>query len=286
MIGHGDRGGAVAARGRHGAAAGAVVPRQPGAARPRHRARSTRSRSTPRPTTVTRSGSSRLIPCAAVESALDEHGRRRAVMMRMGMYQGDEHPADDVRKLYCRDGARGAGPAASRHRSRRAGQVRAEVRAGAKTRPPRRSTTRRQSRLRMYLLLTRAATPTASRGSTRPRSAGWLRIAEPGPGRCRSPTTWRPPERCRRSRRRTWTSSAADKELLFERDDKLVKNVRKILKRTDRTDACSPRSCGDVDAPDLDLRTLTDRKSPSRTTTGWCTGRTPASAWEDVVRDA
>ncbi|HWB82219.1 MAG TPA: type VI secretion system membrane subunit TssM [Nannocystaceae bacterium] len=78
---------------------------------------------------------------------------------------------------------------------------------------------------------------------------------------------------------------ATDNQFLFERDQKLVAGVRKILKRTDRVEALLAELLRDIEAPDISLTDLiASRKAISndaKTVKGAYTRR----AWDDVVAE-
>lgn len=79
-------------------------------------------------------------------------------------------------------------------------------------------------------------------------------------------------------------SLAADDNLLFDRDRDLVRSVRKILNRTDRTKALLEELLANVDAQNVTLEQLSgsrDALKPDRLT---IRGRYTRPAWEDTIR--
>lgn len=78
---------------------------------------------------------------------------------------------------------------------------------------------------------------------------------------------------------------ATDEGRLFERDDALVDGVRKILRRTDRTQALLAEILEEVDAVDLDLKTLTDTRDAMKNDNRKVRGRFTRQAWDDYLRD-
>lgn len=79
--------------------------------------------------------------------------------------------------------------------------------------------------------------------------------------------------------------SEAPENLLFERDTKLVTQVRKVLKRTDRTDALLAEVLRHVETADLDLRSLTDSNVALKNDSRLIKGSYTRQAWETEVRD-
>lgn len=146
-----------------------------------------------------------------------------------------------------------------------------------------------KDRLRMYLLITK---PLAGRPESEPgldeNQRGWLteRIA----------TLWEKPlemegdaaskEQMRGVARAYVEIMATDDGRLFERDDALVESVRKILKRTDRTQSLLAQILEEVDAPDLDLAYLTDTRDAMKNDNRKVVrGRFTRQAWDDYLRD-
>ncbi|MEX1365351.1 MAG: ImcF-related family protein, partial [Nannocystaceae bacterium] len=78
---------------------------------------------------------------------------------------------------------------------------------------------------------------------------------------------------------------AAEPDRLFERDDKLVANVRRILMRTDRTQALLAQILEEVEAPDIDLKLATDTKGALKNDNRVVKGAYTRTAWEDHLRD-
>jgi type VI secretion system protein ImpL len=78
---------------------------------------------------------------------------------------------------------------------------------------------------------------------------------------------------------------ANEPERLFERDDKLVADVRKILVRTDRTQSLLAQILTEVDTPDLDLKQLTDTRGAMKNDNRKVRGAFTRSAWDDYIRD-
>lgn len=72
---------------------------------------------------------------------------------------------------------------------------------------------------------------------------------------------------------------------LFERDDGLVKDVRKILMRTDRTQSLLNQILAEVDSPDLDLKLLTDTRDAMKNDNRKVRGAFTRSAWDEYIRD-
>src|SRR5690606_23851904 len=78
---------------------------------------------------------------------------------------------------------------------------------------------------------------------------------------------------------------ATEPERLFERDDALVASTRKILMRTDRTQALLNQILDTVDSPDLDLKTLTDTREAMSNDNRKVRGAYTRTAWDDYLRD-
>jgi type VI secretion system protein ImpL len=78
---------------------------------------------------------------------------------------------------------------------------------------------------------------------------------------------------------------AEDPTRLFERDDALVRDVRRVLLRTDRTQSLLAQILTEVDATDLDLKTLTDTRVAMKNDNRKVRGTFTRSAWDDYVRD-
>lgn len=145
-----------------------------------------------------------------------------------------------------------------------------------------------KERLRMYLLITQ---PLAGRPASEPgldeNQRAWLteRIA----------VLWEKPleiagdvaskGEMREVARAYVEIMASDETRLFERDDALVESVRKILKRTDRTQSLLAQILEEVDAPDLDLKLLTDTRDAMKNDNRKVRGRFTRQAWDDYLRD-
>jgi len=146
-----------------------------------------------------------------------------------------------------------------------------------------------KDRLRMYLLIT---TPAEGRPENEPGLASedeqaWLteRIA----------TLWEKPleiagdvaekGEMREVARAYVAILAADPGRLFERDEALVKDVRKILMRTDRTQALLDQILGEIDAPELDLKSLTNTRGALKNDNRKVRGAFTRPAWDDVLRE-
>ena len=144
-----------------------------------------------------------------------------------------------------------------------------------------------KDRLRMYLLITK---PLAGRPATEPgldeAQRAWLTE--------RITTLWEKPlemegdaaskEQMREVARAYVEIMATDEGRLFERDDALVESVRKILKRTDRTQALLAQILEEVDAPDLDLKYLTDTRDAMKNDNRKVRGRYTRQAWDDYLQ--
>lgn len=76
-----------------------------------------------------------------------------------------------------------------------------------------------------------------------------------------------------------------DKELLFERDVTLVKNVRKILNRKDRTKALLNELLSEVDVADLQLHEVTASLVALKSDQPTIAGRYTRPAWEGGIRE-
>ncbi|MCA9655889.1 MAG: type VI secretion system membrane subunit TssM [Myxococcales bacterium] len=145
-----------------------------------------------------------------------------------------------------------------------------------------------KDRLRMYLLITSPpdGRPESEPGLTEDEQA-WLteRVA----------TLWEKPleiagDVASKAEMREVASAyiailAAEPERLFERDDALVKSVRRILLRTDRTQALLAQIIEEVDAPDIDLKLATDTKGALKNDNKVVRGAYTRTAWEDYLRD-
>jgi type VI secretion system protein ImpL len=145
-----------------------------------------------------------------------------------------------------------------------------------------------RDRLRMYLLLT---TPLSGRAASEPgldeRQREWLteRIA----------TLWERPlqisgDMASKGQVRDVVRAyveilAADDSRLFERDDVLVNDVRKILKRTDRTQSLLAQILSEVDEPALDLKSLTDTRGAMKNDNRTVSGKFTRTAWDNYLRD-
>jgi type VI secretion system protein ImpL len=78
---------------------------------------------------------------------------------------------------------------------------------------------------------------------------------------------------------------ARNPEYLFERNEKRVENVRRILKRTNQLDAMLAELIRDIDVPDLDLRSLTASQVALKNDNRMVRGAYTRQGWENVVRD-
>lgn len=78
---------------------------------------------------------------------------------------------------------------------------------------------------------------------------------------------------------------ANDSGRLFERDPGLVKEIRRILMRTDRTQALLDQILTEVDAAELDLKTLTNTRGALKNDNKKVRGAYTRSAWDDYLRD-
>lgn len=78
---------------------------------------------------------------------------------------------------------------------------------------------------------------------------------------------------------------AADETRLFERDDQLVADARKILKRTDRTQSLLAQILSEVDEPALDLKSLTDTRGAMKNDNRTVSGKFTRNAWDGYLRD-
>ncbi|MCR9162312.1 MAG: type VI secretion system membrane subunit TssM [Nannocystaceae bacterium] len=72
--------------------------------------------------------------------------------------------------------------------------------------------------------------------------------------------------------------------LLFERDTKLVKDVRKILKRTDQTQALLDELLRDIETQDLTLNAVTASKTALKNDNRTIRGAYTRTAWENEIR--
>ncbi|MCA9704628.1 MAG: type VI secretion system membrane subunit TssM [Myxococcales bacterium] len=154
--------------------------------------------------------------------------------------------------------------------------------------PPPEKHAENKDRLRMYLLIT---TPPDGRPETEPGltedEQAWLteRVA----------TLWEKPleisgdvaskAEMREVARAYVAILAADPGRLFERDQSLVKDVRKILLRTDRTQALLDEILTEVEAPDLDLKTLTSTRGALKNDDRRVKGAYTRTAWDEYLRD-
>ncbi len=145
-----------------------------------------------------------------------------------------------------------------------------------------------KDRLRMYLLIT---TPADGRPETEPGLTEdeqvWLteRIA----------TLWEKPleiagdvaekGEMREVARAYVAILASDSGRLFERDEGLVKDIRKILMRTDRTQALLDQILAEVDAPELDLKGLTNTRGALKNDDKKVKGAYTRTAWDEYLRD-
>lgn len=144
-----------------------------------------------------------------------------------------------------------------------------------------------KDRLRMYLLITAPASgerPASEPGLDDPQRE-WLveRIA----------TLWEKPleisgdvaskGEMREVARAYVEILANDPTRLFERDEGLVKDVRKILLRTNRTQSLLAQILAEVDATDLDLKTLTDTRGAMKNDNRKVRGVYTRSAWDDYL---
>ena len=146
-----------------------------------------------------------------------------------------------------------------------------------------------KDRLRMYLLITAPVDgerPESEPGLTEEEQA-WLteRIAN----------SWEKPlenagDVASKSEMRSVASAyiailAEEPERLFERDDKLVKAVRKILVRTDRTQSLLNQILAEVDAPDIDLKLASNTRGALKNDGKKVRGAYTRTAWEEYLRD-
>lgn len=145
-----------------------------------------------------------------------------------------------------------------------------------------------KDRLRMYLLITAPpdGRPESEPGLTEDEQA-WLteRVA----------TLWERPleiagDVASKAEMREVASAyiailASEPERLFERDEGLVKDVRRILMRTDRTQALLAQILEEVDAPDIDLKLATDTRGALKNDGKKVRGAYTRAAWEDYLRD-
>ncbi|MCX4243010.1 type VI secretion system membrane subunit TssM [Paraliomyxa miuraensis] len=146
-----------------------------------------------------------------------------------------------------------------------------------------------KDRLRMYLLIT------APVEGERPESEPGLNEDEQAWLTERVATLWEKPleiagdvaskGEMREVARAYVAILATEPDRLFERDDKLVADVRKILMRTNRTQALLAQILEDVDTPDLDLKLLTDTREAMSNDNRKVQGKYTRTAWEEYVRD-
>jgi len=228
-----------------------------------------------------------LEPLRALERKLSEHERNGAPWRsRMGMYQGDVlHPA--VRELYSTV-VREELMVPMIELQRRALQQLARRYDSTSEPPPEDDQAAARDGLRMLLLL---GVPPGGRPEHEPGliddERAWLveHVVTQWERGLRSSGDTASRDRMREVTAAYVEILAEEPERDFERDEALVADVRRILRRTDRTQVILERILAEVETPALDLAQLTNTRGALSSDHPTVAGPYTRTAWETRVRD-